>query len=172
MSQSYRGRFEFFVVATVIAIVALVALDRYNLMAKDARILRLEIISHHFIASAAHCRVQHIMSKHSVDKEALAVEKVGAPDSSTIHFSPQGWPASLKNPVTAEFEPTDSDCVDLWRAMLQNPAPIAEGEFVNTSRKYRAFAYQDSCRYALADGAAQFAYFPASGKLLFSAIKN
>lgn len=172
MSQSYRGRFEFFVVATVIAIVALVALDRYNLMAKDARILRLEIISHHFMASAAQYRVQHIMAKHSATTDVANIENGSQRDGPTLFVSPQGWPASLKNPVTADFTLRDSDCVDLWRALLQNPALIAEGEFVNTSRKYRAFAYGDSCRYALADGAAHFAYFPATGKLLFSGIKN
>lgn len=63
MIQTYhQGRFKFFVAVIVIAIIALAGLGRYALMAEDARVLRLEIISHHFMTGAANARIQYLVN--------------------------------------------------------------------------------------------------------------
>jgi len=169
--QSYsRGRFEFFVVATIIALIALVALDRYSLLTKEARVLRLEIISHSFMTGAANLRVEFLISHISTPDIHYAKGLIV--DGKLIYVSEQGWPASVTTPVTSKFQPTDMDCYHLWNTLLQNPAPITAGQFTDSRHKYRAFAQLNRCRYAMAGGDAYFDYFPLTGQLLFSAINN
>lgn len=171
MIQSYsRGRFEYFVVATVIALVALVGLDRYTLMTKDMRVLRLEIISHHFMTAAANMRIEFLITR--VTKKTTEVHPGLRVGDQWVYVSAQGWPASVTAPVTAAFQPTDGDCVQLWQQLLQNPAPITPGQLTLAHTGYRAFAQGDFCRYALGEGEAHFDYFPLTGRLLFSAINN
>lgn len=54
----HNGRFEWFVIATVIALISVVALSRYWFMAEDARILRMEILAHRFVTAAANARIE------------------------------------------------------------------------------------------------------------------
>lgn len=170
MIQGYsRGRFEYFVVATVIALIALIALDRYTLMISEARILRLEIISHHFMTAAANVRTEYLVSRiqgaeHFIPGGIPVGDKI-------IHVTEQGWPASVM-PLADDFKPSDGDCYQLWQLLLLNPAPVSVGQQVSGTNKYLAFAQADHCRYMMADGEAYFDYFPVSGRLLFSAINN
>ena len=163
MIQTYHhGRFEFFVVIIVIAIIALAALSRYSLMADDARILRLEIISHHFITGAANARIQFLVSKNDLIRSAK-LEELDKP----LYFSNQGWPASTLGPVASNYQPTDEDFYQLWQRLLQNPAPISKG-LTKSRRQYRTFALPNNCRYEFSDGTAYFDYFPLDGRLIFS----
>jgi hypothetical protein len=168
--QTYHnGRFEFFVVVIVIAIITLAAIGRYSLMAKDARILRLEIISHHFMTGAANARVEYlvenVVNKTSRSEPLKLAETV-------VYFSPQGWPVSLSNPVTADYQPTDEDCFRLWHLLLQNPAPITKGADSKSRNDYRVFAQANNCRYGFADGTAYFNYYPLEGRLLFIPVND
>ncbi len=171
MNQSYsKGKFEYFVVATIVALVTLIALDRYTLIAKDARILRLEIISHHFMIAAANMRIEFLTSR--ITSPSLSAQKALSIDGKLIFVSDQGWPVSTVAPVTDNFQPSDADCYQLWQLLLQNPAPISTGQYSVNKYKYRTFAYLNHCRYELANGDALFDYFPLSGRLLFSAINR
>ena len=170
MIQSYGRRFEFFVVATIISLVALVALDRYTVMIKDAKVLRLEVISQHFMTAAANVRTKFLLSQ--VAKASIAIKKGLLVDGKLIYVSEDGWPASTSTPVSSHFLPTDEDCYHLWQVLFQNPAPITLGRFTESSHKYRVFAEANACRYALTDQAAYFDYFPLTGRLSFSAISN
>jgi hypothetical protein len=164
--QTYHhGRFEFFVAVIVIAIIALAALGRYSLMAKDARILRLEIISHHFMTGAANTRVQFLVT-NTVDSRdgQKQLDLAGQ----TFYFSPQGWPVSISGPVANDYRPTDEDCYQLWQLLLQNPAPITKGLMGKSSQEYRVFSRDNSCRYAFSDGSAHFDYYPLDGRLIFT----
>ncbi|HSC66347.1 MAG TPA: hypothetical protein VLC79_01545 [Cellvibrio sp.] len=164
MIQTYHhGRFEFFVVVIVIAIIALAALSRYSLMAEDARILRLEIISNHFMTGAANARVQFLIANVAVNKPV----KLGGIDK-PVYFSEQGWPVSIHQPITLNYRPTEDDCYQLWHLLLQNPAPIVKGSAKNRGQ-YRVFALANNCRYEFSDGTAYFDYFPLDGRLTFSA---
>jgi len=164
--QTYHhGRFEFFVAVIVIALIALAALGRYSLMAEDARILRLEIISHHFMTGAANARIQFLVEtisrNHSLHKPYIEVS--GQP----LYFSPQGWPASVTGMVTDNYQPTDEQCYQLWMLVLQNPAPITKGKTTKSREEYRVFASANSCRYEFSDGTAYFDYYPLDGRLIF-----
>lgn len=170
MIQGYSRRFEFFIVATVIALIALVALDRYTLMAKDARVLRLEIISHHFMTAAANFRSEFLVS--NVVNSTGNTPKGLLINGKLLHASPQGWPASVSVGVTEVFSPSDEDCYQLWQLLLQNPGQIAVGQFTVDSSQYRVFSRSEACRYLLVDDGAYFDYFPLSGRLLFSAISD
>lgn len=165
MIQTYHyGRFELFVIVTVIAIIALAAISRYSLMAEDARILRLEIISHHFMTGAANARIQYLVSNNlDKDHSQKLIQLAGQP----IYFSSQGWPASITEPVANDGKPTDEDCFQLWRLLLQNSAPITKGAASKSRREYRVFSKIDACRYGLTKGSAYFDYYPATGRLLF-----
>lgn len=165
MIQAYHhGRFEFFVVVIVISIIALAALGRYSLMANDARILRLEIISHHFMTGAANARAQYLVE--SIVNKKTKQESLELADK-RLYFSPQGWPVSMAGPVVAGYQPTDEDCYQLWQVLLQNPAPITKGVDLESGNEYRAFAQTNNCRYAFSDGIAYFDYYPVDGKLIF-----
>ncbi len=167
MIQSYsRGRFEYFVVATVIALIALVAVDRYALMAKDARVLRLEIISHNFMAGAANARIEFILS--GVIKSQQTSEKKLMRNGKTLYFSSEGWPASTTGPANENYLPSNEDCLQLWQLLLQNPDPIDAPFRDSGSAQFQVFAYQSTCRYQLQSGDAWFDYFPEDGRLLFS----
>lgn len=164
MIQTYHhGRFEFFVAIIVIAIVALAALARYSLMAEDARILRMEIISHQFMTGAANMRAQYLVA--NIASEANKTVPFGSPGKQ-FYFSEQGWPVSLSD-ITGEYQPNDEDCYALWQLLLQNPAPIAKGKTANNNREYRVFAEMERCRYQMTEGAAYFDYAPLDGSLIF-----
>lgn len=166
MIQAYHhGRFEFFVVVIVISIIALAALGRYSLMANDARILRLEIISHHFMTGAANARAQYLVEK--IVNKRTEQEPLELADK-RLYFSPQGWPVSMVGPVAAGYQPNDEDCYQLWQLLLQNPAPITKGIDLESSNEYRAFAQPHNCRYEFSDRTAYFDYFPTDGKLIFT----
>lgn len=163
MIQTYHhGRFEFFVAVIVIAIIALAAFGRYSFMAKDARVLRLEIISHHFMTGAANTRVEFLVSNIKSQQQSLDFA------GQSLYFSTQGWPVSVAAPVHDKYQTTDEDCYQLWQLLLQNPAPITKGERVKSRREYRVFAQAYSCRYAFIDGVAYFDYYPLDGKLIFT----
>ncbi len=149
----------------VIAIVALAALGRYSLMADDARILRLEIISHHFMTGAANARAQFLVTNLGVNKgEAGAFGLEGK----MFYFSAQGWPVSVSGPVADNYRPNDDDCYQLWMLLLQNPAAVTQGEKVESRDEYRAFAQANNCRYEFTDGTAYFDYYPLDGRLVFT----
>ncbi|MEN0035820.1 MAG: hypothetical protein AAGC78_02080 [Cellvibrio sp.] len=159
----YRNRFEIFIVAIVVGLIALIAIDRYSLMIKDARALRLEIISHHFMTAAANMRAEFLVSQVGapiLHQSLLVGEKL-------VYMSDQGWPLSTSIPED-QFRPTDEDCSFLWVTFLQNPAPIIQGQFSDGKTEYRAFAHYDHCRYGLIVDDAYFDYYPVTGRLLFS----
>lgn len=151
----------------VIAIIALAALGRYSLMADDARILRLEIISHHFMTGAANARAQFLVTSITGDKdesEAFSLE------DKKFYFSSQGWPVSVSGPVGDDYQPSDEDCYQLWMLLLQNPAPITKGEKVKSRDEYRVFTQANNCRYEFTDGTAYFDYYPLDGRLVFTPV--
>jgi len=164
--QTYHhGRFELFVVIIVIAIIALAGLSRYSLMAEDARILRLEIISHHFMTGAANTRVQFLMAHIANNQgEKNQLDLAGQ----TLFFSAQGWPAAVAASAANNNQPTDEDCYQLWTLLLQNPAPITKGATTKSRKEYRVFAQTNNCRYEFTDGTAYFDYYPADGRLIFT----
>ncbi len=162
MIQTYHhGRFEFFVAVIVIAIIALAALSRYSLMAEDAKVLRLEIISHQFMTGAANLRAQFFVSDKRGDSDQLHVS------GQSVYFSGQGWPVSIAGPVANDYQPTDEDCYQLWMLLLQNPAPISKGIAAKKHHEYRVLAQASHCRYEFAEGHAHFDYAPLDGRLVF-----
>lgn len=161
MIQTYHhGRFEFFVAVIVIAIITLAALSRYSLMAEDARILRLELISHQFMTGAANLRAQFLVNNIVNNQQQIDVS------GQRVYFSDQGWPISVANSVIKDYRPTDEDCYQLWMLLLQNPAPISKG--VEKDRhQYRVFSQANNCRYEFTDRSAYFDYTPMDGRLIF-----
>jgi hypothetical protein len=133
-------------------------------MAEDARILRLEIISHHFMTGAANARIEFLVA-NIADKqgEQRPLERAGQ----SLYFSKQGWPVSVIGPVEDDYRVTEEDCYELWQLLLQNPAPIARGATATSRGEYRVTSQANSCRYEFTDGAAYFDYYPLDGRLIF-----
>lgn len=168
MIQSYHHeRFEFFVSIVVIAIIALAALSHYLFMAEDSRILRMEILSRHFMTGAANARVQYLLE--TAANEELLEKHYLTPDGKAFHFSSQGWPISVSSMATDKYQPSEEDCYQLWMLLLQNPAPIAKGIQAKPTGEYRVLAQGDKCRYQYEDADAYFDYFPETGRLNFVA---
>jgi hypothetical protein len=168
MNQSHnnRRRFELFVSLIVIAIIALVALGRYNAMAEDARIMRMEILSHHFLTGAANIRVRFLME--SVARGSSSNQALTIIDDRAVYFSPQGWPASLQGTVSDDFQPSEEDCYLLWQVFMQNPPPITKGGKAKPRGDFRSLVYNGACRYQLLEGDVYFDYFPLTGQLMFA----
>ena len=164
MIQTYHhGRFEFFVASAVIAIIAFAALSRYSLMADDAKILRMELISHQFMTGAANIRIKFLMENSGAESSNKAPFNISGKN---FYFSEQGWPLTVKAGVDDNYRPTDDDCYQLWQLLLQNPTPIAKGRAAS-HREYRVFAQAGYCRYQMTKGSAYFDYFPLDGSLSF-----
>jgi hypothetical protein len=148
----------------VIAIISLAGLSRYYLMAEDARILRLKIISQHFMTGAASLRVQFLVS-NTADKANTQNQLDIA--GQQFFFSEQGWPVSTVGPVVNDYQPTDEECYQLWMHFLQNPAPISKGAGKKSRREYRVFSQANYCHYEFTKGPAYFDYAPLDGRLIF-----
>lgn len=170
MIQTYhQGRFKFFVAVIVIAIIALAGLGRYALMAEDARVLRLEIISHHFMTGAANARIQYLvngLTNKTNEQEPFDVA------GQLLFFSEQGWPVSTLGPVGKNHQPGDKDCYHLWQLFLQNPPSITVGQIVTAGDEFRVFAHANSCRFGYGDGTTYFDYYPLDGRLIFVSEHN
>lgn len=147
----------------MIAIIALVALSRYSLMAEDARVLRLQVISQHFMTGAANARIHYLVTRISGDVSDSRLDSYGR----RVYFSEQGWPASVAERVTKAYQPSEVDCYHLWHFFLQNPPPIALGQGNSESREFNVVAHANNCRYQLVGSTAYFDYYPLAGELLF-----
>lgn len=162
----HNGRFEWFVIATVIALISVVALSRYWFMAEDARILRMEILAHRFVTAAANARIEFLVSslasKHNADERQITIA------NRVVYFSSQAWPVAVSGPVVEGFSLTEEDCAQLWELLLQNPAALSRSTQLNESAEYQVYAGDLVCRFELVNSNAFFDYYPMDGRMLFS----
>jgi hypothetical protein len=167
LSQDYyRDRFVFIVSVIVIAIIAMAALGRYIVLAKDTEILRFKVISYHFMTAAANARVEYLLTK--IQDSSVEEKKKITLAGTEIYMSNQGWPAAIKDPVANPDYPSDEDCYALWILLLQNPAAIAKQNQLDSKAHYLVSAMRDRCRYQMASKDAFFDYFPQEGRVIFS----
>jgi len=169
-----RGRFEIFVVAAAIGIIATVGLARYSLLARDARNLSFELTAHYFMTGAANLRTQWLMVRNA-DGGAESYLSAYAEEASknlsgALIFSSQGWPLGLVAPSALDLPPIIENCYQLWMSLLQDPAPISiEGKTVLGNNDYHVSVQGNACRYRLYDeqgGDYYFDYFPEDGRML------
>ncbi|OZY84635.1 hypothetical protein CBP51_15785 [Cellvibrio mixtus] len=167
MIRTYNnGRFEWFVVAIVIALISLSALGRYWFMAEDARIVRMEMLAHRFVTAAANARVEFLVSGLSSSHSA-ARKQIRIMDQ-VVYFSTQGWPVGVSGPVVDGYSVTEEDCAQLWNLLLQNPAPISRPAQPDTGAEYQLNVGDRVCRFQLASGKAFFDYYPIEGRMIFT----
>ncbi len=166
MNSYHNGRFEWFVVATVIAIVSAAALGRYLLMAEDTRTLRLEIISHRLVTAAANARAEFLVRGSSAhqDRAQQAVLIAGQ----RVYFSPQGWPVTVTAPISEGFRLSDADCIALWNLLLQNPPKLNTSSQRAGRAEYAVSAGNSVCRFQMRKGGAFFDYYPLEGRVIFN----
>lgn len=164
MNTYHNGRFEWFVVIIVIAILSSVALARYLFIAEDARILRLEILSHRLVTAANNMRagflVQGDFSQQNPALRMMLIE--GQP----VYFSAEGWPAAVTAPVTEDFRLADADCIALWNLLLQNPPTLGSSSSASRA-EYSVVAGDSVCRFQLRESEAFFDYYPLEGRIIF-----
>lgn len=164
MKQGYHGgRFEWFVVAIVIALISLTALKRYALMADDARILRMEILAHRLMTGAANARAEFIVNR-LINKQDAAQRKMQIADR-PVYFSAAGWPVAVTGPVAEDYQLTEEDCAQLWRLLLQNPVAIGRNAAPDPDAEYQLSSGDSVCRFELATGNAFFDYYPLEGRM-------
>lgn len=165
MLHSYRRKLEFFLVAIIASILIAVAAHRYTQLAVEANVLRLRVISEHFMTGAVNIRAEYFLFKSN--GEGLLAGRLRVNDE-IVYLSDQGWPVSTAGPVLKSFYPSDADCYFLWNNLLQNPPAISIGQFSPSQDAYRVYAYGKFCRYAMTDDTSYFDYYPMTGRLLFS----
>lgn len=167
MNTYHNGRFEWFVVATVIALITIVALSRYWFIAEDARILRMEILAHRFVTAAANARVEFLVS--GLASKRNAAERQITIANRAVYFSAQAWPVAVSGPVVEGFRLTEEDCAQLWALLLQNPAVLSRSTQPNGRAEYQLYAGDLVCRFELANSNSFFDYYPMDGRMLFTA---
>lgn len=170
MKPSYSlGRFEYFVVAIVVATIAAVAINRYLLLAEQTRQLRFEILASHFARAAANVRVHWLLQSHNYPgpRNEFALPVAGSP----LYFSRQGWPASTRGKVGDSFRLVADDCRFLWQALLQNPPAISSRDQDRARHEYHVSAEGRVCRYYWLNLGQQdyyFDYFIDDGSVVLS----
>lgn len=163
MNSYHSGRFEWFVVATVIATISAVALGRYLAMADDAQNLRLEILSHRLVTAAANARAEFLVKGLS-QSQTRSLPIAGQP----VYFSFQGWPVAVTAPVVEGFRLQEADCVALWNLLLQNPPPLGLESRPEHKAEYVLSVGDSVCRFQLHEAATFFDYYPLEGRVIFS----
>lgn len=166
MNTYHNGRFEWFVVAIVIAIITIVALSRYWFMAEDARILRMEILAHRFVTASANARIEFLVS--GLAAKGDPAQRYITIGNRVVYFSAQAWPVAVSGPVVEGFSLTEEDCAQLWELLLQNPAALSRSTQLNESAEYQVYAGDLVCRFELVNSNAFFDYYPMDGRMLFS----
>ncbi len=166
MNTYHNGRFEWFVVAIVIAIITIVALSRYWFMAEDARILRMEILAHRFVTASANARIEFLVS--GLAAKGDPAQRYITITNRVVYFSAQAWPVAVSGPVVEGFSLTEEDCAQLWELLLQNPAALSRSTQLNESAEYQVYAGDLVCRFELVNSNAFFDYYPMDGRMLFS----
>lgn len=169
MIQGINKRYlEYFVVAIVIAVLILTALNYYILIAKDSAVLRLQIISQSFMTGAANARAAYFLRYTGKEASAQDVYKLG---DKALYFSDQGWPVSTQPPSPLNHL-THQDCYEFWQIFLQNPEIISSPSKELDDAAIQVFAFQSACRYQLKTGDAWFEYYPWEGRLHFSSTSS
>lgn len=171
MIKNYqRGRYEFFIVIAVIAILMAIAFGRYQTLAVSAHHLHVEMMSHHFMQGAADARVQWLL-RSSASPNAQHPGGPYAIAGQDFYFSPDAWPVSTQGVVSENFQPTVEDCYRLWMALLKNPPPISRAGIEEVgSRPFHVAALGKACRYQSfgnkKNKIPHFDYFPLEGRII------
>lgn len=147
MKKSYSlGRFEYFVLATVIGGIATIALSKYLFLVDETRDLRFEMLAHHFAKGAANARINWIVQQHVQGSAISHTKSTMMLGEQLFYFSRQGWPVGVASGGIADSL-RYSDCYHLWNAILQNPPPIAKEEGQKGYYEYRLEVHKRLCRY-------------------------
>lgn len=190
MKSFSLGRFEYFVVAALIGVVASSALSRYVSLAESTRQLRFQLIANHFAIALANTRINWIVraQAHAAAGERASVgQQVSVSQQASVsqrayvtgelggrlfYFSSQGWPVTMAGPVGEASQPSLDDCYFLWQGLLQNPPPLARGLSGSVDYEYGVVQIAQGCRYFWLSGrsglmgqAAYFDYHPGDGSV-------
>lgn len=166
MTRRQFRMFEFFLVAAVIGVIALMGISRYLDLGRETRRIGFELLSHHFTTAVANARVHWlIQGVQGGSREFLEG------DGAHLYMSPAGWPASTENKITSVPQDlTPDDCLDLWFELLQNPMQASlEGKEPRGERRYHiSLLERGICRYELVTreyNSHYFDYSPADGRV-------
>lgn len=158
--------FEFFIVAAVIGVVALVGISRYLDLGRETRRIGFELLSHHFTTAVANARVHWLIQGVQGGSREFLVR-----DESHLYMSPAGWPASNERKmISVTKDLTPDDCLYLWLELLQNPMQASlEGKEARGERRYHISLVKPGvCRYELVTSeynSHYFDYSPADGRV-------
>lgn len=172
MKSFSLGRFEYFVVAALIGVVAASALSRYVSLAESTRQLRFQLLANHFAIALANTRINWIVRTQAhaaAGERAYVTSELGG---RLFYFSSQGWPVTIAGPVGEASQPSLDDCYFLWQGLLQNPPPLAHGLSDLVDYEYGVVQIAQGCRYFWLSGhsglmgqAAYFDYHPGDGSV-------
>jgi MSHA pilin protein MshB len=156
-----RRRYEFFIVAVVIGLITLVAIDRYLELGRETRRIGFELLAHHFATAVAGVRVQWLLNKTHAGNRGETNSQVEL-DGFRFYMNEGGWPAQVAHDEEKkdsqdngqkneqqEVQLTAAGCLKLWQALLQNsPQASVEGMQARGSQRYHIRLLEEGvCRY-------------------------
>jgi hypothetical protein len=157
------SRFEFYVVLSVVSVVALFGIQRYSDIAKEAQRFGFEALAQNFSATVYNYRSRWILDQQR-DKNVLEV------DGSLVQFSMQGWPLAVLSNENVYAGVTLSSCASLWKTFLQNPPTLSyKGSQASGTATYHLVINSENlCRFERTVSESPgfyFEYSPVSGEV-------
>ena len=157
------SRFEFYVVISVISLIALFGIQRYSKLAGEAQRLGVEALAQNFSAAVYNYRSRWIIEQ----QRGSNLLKVG---DILVQFSAQGWPMAVLANESPYMSVTISSCLSMWKTFLQNPPALSYegGDTYGTHVYHLVISSKNVCRFEWAGNPSKnfyFEYSPISGEV-------
>lgn len=115
---------ELAVVILLIGIIAAGGIKYYQELLEESRRAGMEMLAHRFATATSLVHAQWILQGGpSRRRPGLLVDV----DGIDVYVNERGWPANTDGGSARSHDQTDSECKQLWQALLQNPAPATVG---------------------------------------------
>lgn len=170
--------FEWLLLAIVIGIVLMGAVALYGRMAADVQRLSFDLAAQNFQAAVSGVRAEWYIQRsrgESATESVLFSELPGiagreAKGEVVVYLNKEGWPANTKSRQLArDGRQTLEECLQLWRALLQEPPQATISEKPGSEAVYQVrLGGEGQCRYRHlydAEERQYFDYWPATGRV-------
>jgi len=179
MATRRTRTFEWALLLIVIAGVLIAAANFYGRLAGDVQRLSFELAAQHFQTAVSGVRAQWYVqrSRNEPDSDVVVFSELpgvpgseGPADPVRVYLNPQGWPVNTDSRADAQSgQLTSEHCLQLWRALLQEPPEASLAAEPPASARYQVSLEEAGhCRYRHlvdATGGQYFDYQPETGRV-------
>ncbi len=134
--------FEFYLVVSIIGLIFIVGVHRYEKLAEETQRLSFELLAHNFSAGVYNYRARWIIAQQSAEQN----HQINI-NNEMILFSNSGWPIAV-NPQQNAAIPSVPGCISLWNTFLQDPPQLATANIQTKTSHYRIILTNEKkCRF-------------------------